>query len=109
MPLPRGIGKILAIFGALVAAVFAWIEFYQALNRIKMIVNAINFIFDTYNSATSAWSSFILWKGNLTYQISQPIFDALPVLQIVPGIIWNIIIGAILLYIAIWILDQVMG
>jgi hypothetical protein len=104
--LPRGIGKILAPIFALGLAIWGLIELSQALNKIKMIVDAINFIFGSYNSATSAWVNFTLWKGNATLLVSQPIFNAFPILDIVPGIFWDILKAAILIYFAIWILDR---
>jgi len=107
MRLPRGIGKILAPIFALIAVFFAVIELSQALNKIKMVLDAIIFISDTYNSAAMAWSGFILWKGNVTYQISHPIYNAFPILDLVPGIVWNIIIGLICIYVALWILNRI--
>jgi hypothetical protein len=103
---PRGVGKILAPIAALVALLFALMELYQALNRIKMIIDGLIFISDTYNSAMRAWSNFTTWKGEVIYQIYQPVYNAFPILQNVPGIVWNILIGLIFIYIAYKIIDR---
>lgn len=106
MPLPREIGKILVPIFAIIAIFIAYIEFSQALSKIQMMINAITFISDTYNSAMMLWTNFTLWKGNVTYQISQPIFNTFPFLEIVPGIVWNIVIGLICIYFVLWIIDH---
>jgi len=103
-----GIAKIFAPIAALIALLWALIEFSQILSRIKMVLDGVIFISNTYNSATSAWEAFNVWKTNVTYQISQPIFNAVPFLDIVPGLFWDIIKVIILLYIALWLLDQFM-
>ena len=106
MPLSSGIGKILAPIFALVAALLALYEFYQLLNRIKMIADALKFIFDTYYSTTQALDSFALWKANVTYQISAPVFNAIPMLEVVPGFFWDLLKLVILICIVLWLLDR---
>jgi hypothetical protein len=107
MNLVREIGKIFAPIAALIAGLLALFEFYQLLNRIKMLADAINFISDKYNSVTSTWNGFFLWKQNATYLMTQPVYNAFPILDIVPGIVWDILKVVILLYVALWFLDHI--
>ena len=73
-----------------------------------MIFDAINFIADGYYSVTSTVTNFTLWKSNATYLLTQPVFNALPFLQIVPEVVWDICKAIILFYIALLILEWLM-
>lgn len=73
-----------------------------------MIFDAINFISDGYNSVTSTYTNFTLWKSNATYLVTQPVFSALPFLQMVPEVVWDLMKAAILFYIGLLILDWLM-
>ena len=101
------IRTILAPFLAIIALIIGLIELYQVLNRIKMVLDAIVFISNTYNSATTAWTDFTLWKANVSYQISQPIFSALPFLGMIPDIFWDLLKAIIFIYIGLLILDWI--
>jgi len=104
----REIGKILAPFFVLAAFIWAWVEFAQAIHKIQMIIEAITFISDTYHSVSSVYTNFTLWKNNATQLITQPVFSALPFLDVVPDFIWDFAKALVLFLIGLWILDQLL-
>jgi hypothetical protein len=107
MNLEREIKTIFAPIIGIAALLWGLYELYDTLNKIKMVVDVINFLFGSYNSATSAWTNFTLWKSNATYLVVHPVFNALPFLDVVPGIVWSFLKALVLLLFGLWILDQV--
>jgi len=97
--------KILAPFVAFIAAIMGLIAFISALNRIKTGLEVIVFISDTTSSAIKSYNDFTTWRDGIQNLIFQSIFDYLPFLHEVPGIVWDLIGAAIFLYLAFFLIQ----
>lgn len=68
-------------------------------------MQSISFLVHTI-SAKSTLTNFTFWKENATYMISQPVFNAFPILDSVPGLVWSFVKAVVLILIGLWILDR---
>jgi len=98
------ITKILAPFVALIAVIMCLIEIISAINRIKTGSEIVIFVSNTSSSAVKTYNVFAKLRDEFYSQIFLSIFDYLPFLQYVPGVVWDLIRAAIYLYIAIFLI-----